>query len=85
MIRRLLKRWADAALEKRLTKIESDLDATRRSLAVTEGERDNLAAVIARDRQRIKAEGAAYARQQAESEGVSSEQRTEQSIRRFGT
>jgi hypothetical protein len=45
-------------------------EATRRELRVLEAERDALAAVVARDRARVQAETAAYARQQADAEGL---------------
>ena len=57
-------------LQRQLADLQSDLEAERLKTKVVEAERDNLAAVIARDRERIKAEGAAYARQRAEAEGV---------------
>jgi hypothetical protein len=69
MIRRLLARWADAALRQRVADLTTELDAERRRLTVAQAEIDSLAAVLARDRERIKAEGAAYARQRAEAEG----------------
>lgn len=39
----------------------AELAAERRKLAVAEAEIDSLAAVIARDRERVKAEAAEYA------------------------
>jgi hypothetical protein len=45
-------------------------DITRRKLRVAEAEIESLAAVIARDRQRVAAETALFARQQAEHEGT---------------
>ena len=56
-------------LEKRILDLEATINARDRQLAVLEAERDALAGVIARDRQRVQAEAAAYARQRAESEG----------------
>ena len=50
---------------------------TRKKLAIAQAEVEGLAAVIARDRQRIKAETAAYARKQADSENHG---RTDESI-----
>lgn len=86
MIRRLLRRWADAALTKQVADLETELDATKRKLTVAEAEVESMAAVIARDRARIKAEGAAYARQQAEAEGLATnDERTAESIRRFAS
>lgn len=67
----------------RVLDLEAKLDAERRKLAVAEAEIESLAAVCARDRQRIKAEVAAYARQQANAEGVTDERRAEESVRRF--
>jgi len=75
MIARLLRRWADAALLQEIAALETALDAERRRLAVAEAEIEALAAVMARDRQRIQAEGAAYARQRAEAEGVTHDDR----------
>lgn len=79
----IFKRWRNARLERRVAELEADLDATRRKLAVAEVEIESMAAVIARDRARIKAEAAAYARQQAEAEGMTDEQRAEDSPRRL--
>ena len=56
-------------LERQVLDLEADLDAKDRTIAVMQAELDSLAAVIARDRERIRAEGSAYARQRAESEG----------------
>ena len=57
-------------LEKQLLDLQSKLDAAERTAQVLEAERDTLALVVARDRQRIEAELAAYARQKAENEGT---------------
>lgn len=73
MIAQLLNRWADAALRQQAAELQSALESERRRLGVANAEIDALAAVIARDRERIKAEGAAYARQRAEAEGVTGE------------
>ena len=80
IIGRLLARWTDQALTRRCAELQSALDAARLTTKVIEAERDTMAAVIARDRERIKAEGACYARQRAEAEGVEREQRTSQGI-----
>jgi hypothetical protein len=84
---RLLARWADAAfqtlvgtLERKALDLQANIDARDRTIAILETERDNLASVVARDRERIRAEGAAYARQRAEAEGVTNE-RTDQGVR----
>lgn len=68
---------------RQIEQLQSDLEAANRKLAVAEAEIESLAAVIARDRQRIKAETAAYARQQAHAEGITNDERTDESIRRF--
>lgn len=75
MIARLLHRWADAAVQREIDTLTTALDAERRRLEVANAEIEALAAVIARDRQRIQAEGAAYARQRAEAEGVTHDER----------
>ena len=80
MIRQLLKRWADAAFLKQVRELESQLEAEHRRLVVANAEIESMAAVVARDRERIRAEGACYARQRAEAEGVTHEQRSGQSI-----
>ena len=82
MIRRLLRKWADAALQKQVAKLESELDTTERKLAVSIAEIESMAAVISRDRARIKSEAAAYSRAQAEAEGNTNEQRDYPSIER---
>ncbi|MEQ8790253.1 MAG: hypothetical protein RIC55_28415 [Pirellulaceae bacterium] len=83
----MIERWANETALRALHRKEGELmqaqariDALERKLAVVESERDNLAAVVARDRARIKAEGAAYARQQAEAEAMTNE-RTGESLR----
>ncbi len=69
MIVAILSRWADASLQRQVTKLEAELEAGRRAIQVLTAERDNLAAVIARDRERIRAEGACFIRQRVEAEG----------------
>jgi len=61
-----------AQLTGQLADEKAEHEATRRELKVAEAEIASMAAVIARDRERIKAESAAYARQRAEYEGVKS-------------
>lgn len=61
-----------AAIRGLRTQLEAERaahEATKRALAVMEAERDKLALVAARDRERVRAEIAAHARQRAESEG----------------
>ena len=55
-------------LEGRIEQLQADIEARDRTLRVQQAELESMAAVIARDRERVKAEGAAYARQRAESE-----------------
>lgn len=59
-VQKLLKQIAD---------LTAELEAQKRVLAIKDAELDSLAGVIARDRERVKAETAMYARQRAESEG----------------
>jgi len=66
--------------QRRILDLEATIEAKDRQLSVAQAEIESLAGVIARDRERIKAEGAAYARQRAESEGVSNE-RSDQGVR----
>ena len=70
MFNKFLGRWADDSLRTRIHTLETQLESEGRRLAVANAEIESLAAVIARDRERIKAEGACYARQRAEAEGV---------------
>ena len=55
-------------LERRVAELEADVEARDRQIRILEVERDALAAVVARDRERIKAETAALARRTAEAE-----------------
>lgn len=71
-MRELLKRWADSLLRSRLAEIEdalanreSEVESLKRQLTVVNAERDELAAVLARNRARVKAEIAAASRDQA--------------------
>lgn len=80
MICKLLRRWASDTHRNQVERLQSDLDASKRCLKVLQTEADSMAAVIARDRERIKAEGACYARQRAEAEVTPGEQRTRQGV-----
>ena len=62
-------------LETRLYAEQAAHEATRRELAVITAERDALAAVVARDRARVAAETAGFARQRADAEGVVTNER----------
>jgi hypothetical protein len=57
-------------LQKQVADLTAELEAQKRVLAIKDAELDSLAGVSARDRERVKAETATYARQRAESEGV---------------
>lgn len=67
-------RWLRDFIEWRQAKaildMQSRLDEKDRLIVVLRAEIDGLAGVIARDRQRIQAETARYAREQAEAEGT---------------
>lgn len=58
-------------LEKQVLDLAAKLDAKDRIIQTMQAEIDSMAGVIARDRQRVAAECAAYARQRAEHEGTS--------------
>lgn len=53
-------------LQRQVVDLEAERDTLQRQLRVTEAERDALAEVVARDRERVRAETASYARQSAE-------------------
>lgn len=57
-------------LRDRIAELEAELEAEQRRSRVKDAEIESLAAVIARDRERVKAEAATYARQTAENEGL---------------
>jgi hypothetical protein len=65
----LLRRFATEATRREAEQLSADLEIARRTLAVVEVERDELAAVVARNIARVKAESAAAARSRAQSEG----------------
>ncbi len=60
-------------LQRKILDLEAVIESKDRLLTVAKAEIESMASVIARDRERIKAEGAAYARKRAESEGVTRE------------
>lgn len=70
-------------LNRQLRQLKSELEAEQLRRQVIEAERDSLAAALARDRERIRAEIAAYARQRAESEGVNHDGSEQSPVRRF--
>lgn len=72
---RFVKRWADSALQSEIARLRieladttSELESQRRKTAVVESERDVLAAVNERNRQRVLAESSAATRQCVENE-----------------
>jgi|GEM_PF-4546419 len=75
ILKRLARRWADGAVremlvrsERQLAETQSALDAEQRKSRVLESERDEMADVIVRNRQRVQAEIALATRNQAEHE-----------------
>ena len=69
MIVWLLRRLADDALRGRVDELERLLDVANHRAKLLEVERDGLAAVVARDRQRVHAETAELAARQAKAGG----------------
>lgn len=70
MFQRLFSRWGNQSLRRELNQLRkqlaeqvADSEALRRELRVRDAEIETLAAVVARDRERIKSEAATYARQ----------------------
>ncbi len=61
----LLRRWADGAAMARVGELETLLAAERSKNRVLQAEVENLSAVVARDRTRVQAETARYARRAA--------------------
>ncbi len=57
-------------LRKRVDELEQQNEAKDRIIATQQVELDSLAAVVARDRERVKAETAEHARRRAEAEGT---------------
>ena len=58
-----------AKLKGQVDQLKADLEVAGRALAVVEAERDELAAVVARNLVRVQAESAAAARARAQHEG----------------
>ena len=63
-----------AVLEKEVLDLQSQLEARDRTISVLESENDIMALVVARLEERVRAEGAKYARDRAESENNESHQ-----------
>lgn len=72
-----LERFATRQVKAQVERLLTDMRKKDSVIAVLEAERDALAAVIARDRQRVQAEAAGFARQRAVEEGVTSERNHE--------
>lgn len=70
---KIFKRRTDRVRQqqaRRIAELEADCEALKRVLTIKDAELASLAAVIARDRERVKAETASYVRQRAECEGT---------------
>lgn len=65
---RIFRRIADKSLQATVLDLEAKLQARDRVIAVQAAELESMAAVIARDRERVKAETASHVRCRAESE-----------------
>lgn len=70
MLRRWIRRYADARLQEQVDGLTNELAIAKATMAIQVAEIQTLAAVAARDRERVKAELAAYARNRAEHEGT---------------
>jgi hypothetical protein len=66
MITRWLTRWADEAARAKVRELQTALEAERAKCRILQTEIDTLAAVVARDRARVQAETARYAKRAAE-------------------
>ncbi len=75
-----VRRWFRWSVERRLRRenarlaaelldVRAELEAERRALRIADAEIESLAAVVARDRMRVKAETAVQARKLADAEG----------------
>lgn len=66
----MFKRFGDKALQRRVAELEAELSIAKRTTVIQAAEIQTLALVAARDRERVKAELSAYARNRAEHEGT---------------
>ena len=67
----LIGKWTrrtDSKLTRRVHNLEMEIEARDRTIRVLQAEIDSLAGVVARDRLRVQAETAEYARRKAEAE-----------------
>jgi hypothetical protein len=62
------RRYRRTNEQRRVAELESENELLRRQLAVSQAECESLSLVVARDRERIKSEMAAYARATAAGE-----------------
>ena len=60
----------ESKLQSALADLKADILERDRTIKIQSAEIGNLSAVIARDRERVKAEAAGYARSRAEHEGL---------------
>ena len=70
-----IRRFADKKLICELAEVRADLEAAVRTKGVMQAEIDALAAVLARDRERVHAESAEFAKRVAEAEGKTADVR----------
>lgn len=66
---RWIARYADDRLQERVAGLENELGTAKATMAIQLAELQAMAGVIARDRERVRAETAAYARARADAEG----------------
>ena len=59
---KFIRRQLTTKHKSRILELEAECDSLRRQLRVADAERQSMALVIARDRERVKAELAAYAK-----------------------
>lgn len=57
----IIRRFADEKIRRELADVRAELDAERRFRKIAECEVESMAAVIARDRLRVKSESAEFA------------------------
>ncbi|MBL9163129.1 MAG: hypothetical protein JNL18_10375 [Planctomycetaceae bacterium] len=70
MFRRWIAKYANERLQEQVDGLTAELATAKATMAIQLAELQAMAGVIARDRERVKAELAAYARQRAECEGT---------------
>ena len=60
----------ESKLQEQIEDLKADILERDRTIKIQSAEVETLSAVIARDRERVKAEAAGYARSRAEAEGL---------------